>query len=85
MLRGHLKGHTDVRVPASVTGTQDVAINVSLRWDGSYVVNGDPFSRDDPDLPFVIRGLLGNPCGYEDVFHFRLCGGAEHVVHLGSR
>ena len=77
MLRGHLKGHTDVRVPAGVTGTQDVAINVSLGWDGSYVVNGDPCGWDDHDLPFVIRGLLGNPCGYEDVFHFRLCGGAE--------
>jgi hypothetical protein len=81
-LRGQLDHGANVGVPTGVTGAEDVAIDVSLGWDGSYVVNGDPFSGNHPDLTFVICGLLGKASSDEDVFHSGLCGGAEHVVHV---
>ncbi len=80
-LRGQLDHGADVGVPTGVTGFQDVAVDVHGGWDGADVVDGDPFSRNHHDLPFVIRGLLCNTSSDEDVFHSGLCGGAEHIVH----
>lgn len=69
-------------MPTGVAGFQDVAIDVHGGWDGADVVNGDPFSRNHRDLPFVICGLLGKASSDEDVIHSGLCGGAEHIVHV---
>ena len=65
MLRGHLKGHTDVRVPAIVAGTQDVAINVSLGWDGSYVIDIGSRYWDGHSDPLHIGGIGDEVSGDE--------------------
>ena len=82
LLRGQLDHGADVGVPTWVAGTDDVAIDVSLGRDSTNVVDGNSSGRNHHDIAFYICNFLRKASRNKDVIHVRLCGSAEHVIHV---